>query len=239
MALAFTPDTMKSVLNMLGGPAIPSQYLAVIRPPNAMLFGAAGGPLSTILSIGGAAILSVLTKDVSIPGRAMLTQDVAMHGTFRKLPYAHSHEVLKMQFICSNSMLERTFFDTWLDFIQTPGSHYMEYFDDFKGEIWIKKLKNSGLDKTLAFQQPDVDPPIAEIGSALSFYRIEEAFPAKIYAQELTYGTSMGGMPYLTLDIEFYYTRFTTTINQVMPLFNSGSHDSPTGLARSVPLVYV
>lgn len=230
LGAAFTPDTMKAVLNLLGGPASPAYYMAGIAPPFGMRKLGIAGPLGTILSVGGSAMLSVLTKDLVLPGRSFLTSDVPMHGTFRKMPYGHAHDTLKMTFICTDSMLERRFFDTWHDFIQSPDSHYMEYFDDYKGEIYIMKLKNSGLTKALAFQQPDLDPPLAEVGSLLSIYRIQEAYPYRIYAQEL----SSNQMNILTLDVEFYYTRFTTTMNEVMPLFNPHSHDAGAGLVPAV-----
>lgn len=212
--MVFSPKVMHSTLNILGGPALPTQYLCIITPPMGMMMQGAGGILGGLLSIPGAANLSIMATSVSIPGRAFQTQDATMFGTTRKMPYAVMYDSIRISFLCTNSMFERTFFDAWHQFIISPSSQYMEYFDNYKTDIVIKKLKGSGLDSILQFEPPTIDPPLAELGGILSTYVIEEAYPYRIGAQELS---SEQNDVILKLDVEFYYRRWRSVIDMVFP----------------------
>lgn len=213
--MVFSPKVMHTTLNILGGPALPTQYLCIITPPMGMRTEGAAGILGTLLSVAGSANLAVMATALSIPGRAFQTKDATMFGTTRKMPYAVMYDSIKITFLCTNSMFERTFFDAWHQFIMSPSTTYMEYYDNYKSDIIIKKLKGSGIvDSLIAFEPPTVDPPLAELGSVLSTYRIEEAYPYRIGAQELA-SDDVGTI--LKLDVEFYYRRWTSVIDMVFP----------------------
>jgi hypothetical protein len=221
--MVFSPKVMHSALNILGGPALPAQYLCIVTPPMGMLIQGSAGLLGGLLSVAGSANLAVMATSVSIPGRAFATQDSVMFGTTRKMPYGVIYDSIRVSFLCTNSMFERTFFDAWHQFIISPSSQYIEYYDNYKADIVIKKLKGSGLDSILAFEPPTVDPPLAELGSVLSTYIIEEAYPYRIGAQELS---SENNDAILRLDVEFYYRRWRSVIDMVFP----GRTMSPGGL---------
>lgn len=220
--MVFSPKIMKGALDWLGGPATPANYLCVFTPPMGMLSAGLGGILSPILTVGGLVNLSIMASSVSIPGRSFMTLEHTMFGTTRRLPYAASYDSLKIEFLCTNAMTERTFFDAWHQFIMSPSSTYMEYHQDYKANIVIKKLKGSGIvDSLLALEPPTIDPPIAEIGSILSTYVIQEAYPYRVGAQELS---SSDGNTILKLDVDFYYTRWKSAIDFIFP----GKPDSPS-----------
>ena len=212
--MVFSPKVMHSALNILGGPSIPSQYLCIITPPLGMMTSGATGLLGGLLSVAGSANLAIMATSVSIPGRAFATQDATMFGTTRKMPYGVIYDSITISFLCTNSMFERTFFDAWHQFIMSPSSQYIEYYDNYKADIVIKKLKGSGLDNVLQFEPPGADPPLAELGNILSTYVIEEAYPYRIGAQELS---SEMGDTILKLDVEFYYRRWRSVIDLVFP----------------------
>lgn len=236
--VAFKPSVMNTMLNNLGGPALPTQFSTLIWPPAglmtspdivAMLGSGYGAVVEYLLSgaaIAGALNLSVMTEKASIPGKGFATSPVIMHGQHRLMPYALNHETFKMTFICTNSMVERTFFDIWMQHIQKPDSHYMEYFDNYKGTIWIKKLCGSGLfDGQLADfgSSPTLNEPLVELGSALSTYYLEEAYPVRVGAQELSAGDTQS---YLTLDVEFAYTHSRCLLDKLVPAIFKGPEES-------------
>lgn len=227
--IAFTPQTMKSTLNLLGGPALPTQFMTFIVPPTGMLgspeFGTLSGLIAAIpaaFSIAGSMTLSVMTEKTVIPGKSFQTSDIIMHGKTMRMPRGLQHDTIRMTFICSNSMIERTYFDMWTQFIQKPDTHYMEYFDQFKTTIIIKKLSGSGLiDGILAdpTSTPTTNNPLVEIGSALSTYYLQEAYPIRIGAQELSSADTQG---YLTLDVEFAYTHAKCILDNLVPWMFGG-----------------
>ena len=222
MSIAFAPNVMKTTLNFLGGPALPTQYIVGIVPPAGML---SNGLLSRgmfnpvvgyAFSISGALALSVMTEKISIPGVGFQTSDIIRHGKHMKLPVSRLHDTCRMTFICSNSMIERTFFDIWYQFIQGPRSHYMDYFDNYKTTVWIKKMKGSGLlDSLMANPSGSVtfDNPIVEVGSLISLYELQDAYPIRIGAQELSSADTQG---YLTLDVEFQYTHMKSALDLII-----------------------
>jgi len=220
-ALGFAPNVMKTTLDFLGGPSLPSQYMVGIVPPQGMLGNnllkrsIGNAALGYALSIPGAIALSIMTEKITLPGKGFETANVIRHGKHMKMPIAQIHDSCKMTFICSNSMIERTFFDLWTQFIQGPSSHYMDYFDNYKTTIWIKKLKNSGVDAKLLVPNGDasLDNPLVEIGSLLSFYELQEAYPVRIGSQELSYGDTQG---YLTVDVEFNYTHIKCALDKIV-----------------------
>lgn len=214
-ALGFAPNVMKTTLDVLGGPALPCQYMVGIAPPDGMLGGGLLSPiLGYALSIPGSIALSIMTEKITLPGKGFETANIIRHGKHMKMPIAQIHDSCKMSFICTNSMVERTFFDVWMQFIQGPRSHYMDYFDNYKSTIWIKPLKNSGADAKLLVPNggATLDNPLVEVGNALSFYELQEAYPVRIGAQELSYGETQG---YLTVDVEFNYTHIKCGLDKI------------------------
>lgn len=243
--IAFTPKVMNAALNILGGPALPTQFITVITPPAAMLGSPefailSGSPVGAIIqygmSIAGAANLSVMTEKTALPGKGFATTPIIMHGQHRLMPYAINHETFKMSFICTNSMIERTFFDMWMQFIQKPDSHYMEYFDQYTSTIVIKKMSGSGLiDGQLADvgSSPTANNPLVEVGSLLSTYYLQDAYPVRIGAQELSSSDTQG---YLTLDVEFAYTHVRCVLDDLIPAIFGGPEDTIGDLIGKVPI---
>jgi hypothetical protein len=236
--LYFTPQTMKSTLNLLGGPALPTQFITQIVPPTGMLGSSEflslltnptlAGSIQAFMSIAGSLILSVMTEKAAIPAKSFSTANIIRHGQHLMMPYGQHHETFKMTFICSNSMLERTYFDLWTQFIQKPNTHYMEYYDTYKTTIIIKKMSGSGgVDGFLADpgSSPTFNNPLVEAGSLLSTYYLEDAYPVSIGAQELSYADTSS---YLTLDVEFAYSHMYCILDNLVPAVFGGPYDSIT-----------
>lgn len=234
--IAFQPKVMKGALNLLGGPALPTQFTTLITPPVAMLgdvrWTSVGSIAQRALSIAGTIDLSVMTESVELPGRRLMTAEIIRHGQHMKMPYGVQHETAKFRFICTNSMIERTFFDMWMSFIQMPDSHYMEYFDRYKTQIIIKKLCGSGILDT-ALADPfgggvleNSNNPIVEAGSLLSTYFLEDAYPLSMSSQELS---SSNTRDYLTLDVEFAYTHIKSALDKFVPSIFGGPNLAPGG----------
>lgn len=201
-------NKIKSVLNTSGGLASPCHYICNISAPNAFLD---EGKINEIVEGGSEVVapliglssrqISLLAESTTIPGRQLSTQEHRIFGTTRKMPYGVLYDDLTVNFICTNSMLERTFFDIWHQFIISPGSQYMEYYTDYVSTITITKLDNS-------------ISPISKIGSRLSTYTLEEAYPVSIQSQEIGYDKTD---QYLSLTIQFAYSKWKCTLDKIFP----------------------
>jgi hypothetical protein len=195
--------TIKSVLNQSGGPAQPCHYICNIIPPVAMFTGGSGllAPIKAPLTAFAARQVSILAESVSLPGKQLMTTPHKIFGTKREMPYGVVYAPLNINFICTNSMIERTFFDVWHQFIIGPTSQYMEYYETYVGQIIIQKIAND-------------DAAQSAVGQVMATYFLEEVYPKSISEQELSYSS---GDEYLKLSIEFEYARWSCTLDNLFP----------------------
>jgi hypothetical protein len=220
------PDAFKNVLDILGGPAEQSQYVLVVTPPLSMLaggglatrLGVVGGALGSALTVGAAANLAFMAESVSLPGRQFRTTNHYIYGSSRRMPVGVEYQTMMVNFICTNSMIERHFFDIWHQFIMSPRSQYMEYYNDYVGTLVVKKLMNSGLVASTTAGGPVYsNNPLVEIGNTASTYVLDEAYPISVQSQELNWS----GQDYLKLTVEFTYKSWRS--EPLTAIFDTGS----------------
>ena len=202
-------NLIKSVLNSNQGPSQPCNYIVTIVPPTGFFTGEAfvmdapisfAAPVFSSLSTVGIRQLSLLAESASIPGRNIETTPHQIFGTKRQMPYGVTFDTMSITFICTNLMTERAFFDMWQQYIISPKSQYMNYYDSYVGAIVIQKTDTS-------------DSFGSELGGAISIYTLEEAYPKTIQAQELSYSATD---EYMKLTVEFSYARFRTSLDRVV-----------------------
>lgn len=225
---------IKEAISGRGGLALGCQYILTIIPP-AMFSpqGTATSRINDIINTGKfdlgtafdigkdilrvigfseAAHISLLAESASIPGRQLLTTEHRIFGTVRKMPYGVLYEDFTVTFICTNSMVERLFFDLWHQMIMNSGSQYMEFYDNYVGSIIVQKLSNfvpskikvpgskPGEEKEIKIDQNTA----TKVGQALSTWKLLEVYPVSIQAQELNYADN----DYLRLTVQFSYAKW-------------------------------
>jgi len=91
-------------------------------------------------------------EKAELPGRTVATTDDTMSGTALKLPYDMTYNDIQLSIICSTDMLERKFFEQWMDFIVKPGkpgrgnAGTIAYYSNYaKGnKLRVSQLNDSG-----------------------------------------------------------------------------------------------
>lgn len=212
-------DNLRSILNRNMGVAQPCHYICTITPPVSMVSGGnlIVDALKFLLAGGVTAQLSVLAEQAEIPGRQFATTPHKIFGTTRLMPYGVIYDTIRITFICTNMMSERTFFDVWHQFIMSPSSQYMEYYKDYVGQITIQKVNNDpGIVNTL-LNSSSTDSIVAGAQATaaefLSTYTLEEAYPVAIQPQELSFADD----GYLRLTVEFAYARYKCSLDKIFP----------------------
>ena len=79
-----------------------------------------------------------------LPGFTFTTDQRNVMGLSSEIPVSFSHEKLTLSFLCSSSMVERKFFDSWFKLIHDPETSTMGYYDTYVGEIIVKALDDTG-----------------------------------------------------------------------------------------------
>lgn len=225
-------DGIKSLIGEAGGPALGCQYVFNIIPPMAFLgitegleqglngdiFGGIATAAQDLFKTGflknKAGHVSMLAESVSIPGRQLLSTEHRIFGTVRKMPYGVLYEDLTATFICTNSMIERTFFDVWQQLIISPGSQYMEFYENYVGSVVIQKVSNLGtVENKSQKDNKNQDPPPYKKFEKLATYVLQEAYPISIQSQELSYSDG----DYLKLTVQFAYSKWKSVLDFSMP----------------------
>ena len=178
--MAFKISDLNTVLNKNKGVARACHYEVIIKAPTAI----------AAANADNLNALSVLCENVQLPGRSFATTPQMIYGVSRKMPYGVLYDDLNMTFICTDSMKERIFFETWQSAISSPTNNYFRYYNDYIGEFHIIKLDKSN--------------------STAHFVVCEEAWPMTIQPQELSYSDTDS---YLKLGVSFAYRRWLNAAN--------------------------
>ena len=102
-------------------------------------------------------------EKAELPGRTLATTDDSMSGTSVKLPYDMTYSDIQLSIICSTDMIERKFFEQWMDFVVKPGGQVnagtIAYYSNYaKGnKLKVSQLDDSGT-SILAYTCHDVYP---------------------------------------------------------------------------------
>lgn len=210
-------DKLKSILNnktFANGVALPCHYLCNISPGFGLfqsnIFSKTLGPLGNLL--GNSLInkssqqVSFLAESLSLPGRSFLTSEQKLYGVLRKMPYGVQYEDIDITFICTNSMIERNFFNVWHQYIMDTESQYMHYYQDYVGRITIQKINNNDSKSDIL---SDLTSNVIDM---LNTYTLHDAYPISIQSQNLSY---VDGDEYLKLTVTFTYSKWTCGVDDI------------------------
>lgn len=75
---------------------------------------------------------------IQLPGTNINTADLRTYGEVRKTPYERLYEDINMSFYVDTDMSVKTFFDSWMEQIQNPGTRNFNYYDNYTSDITIE-----------------------------------------------------------------------------------------------------
>lgn len=146
-------DTMKAMIGKKGGLAQLNRYLILMTAPKvslinkdpAVLLGGliSGGGLGNI--INDPRDISLLAKNVQIPGRAISTTDKQVGKQSMKIPYDYIDGDVPMTFYLTNDMYARRYFADWLGCIVDANTYRVGYKKDYSTDIQIIQLNHKNL----------------------------------------------------------------------------------------------
>ena len=90
-------------------------------------------------------------RTVDIPGRGIATTEYRIYGPLRKVPYGAIYTDVACQFLLSEDLQEKSYFEQWQDkivnhgaFGSRRGSHNVGYYNDYVGNVTIRQFGNGG-----------------------------------------------------------------------------------------------
>jgi hypothetical protein len=158
-----TDYSISNLRSKLGTLARPNNFKVSLSLASTGVSGADVDIMPALSSISGT--FEFRCEKAELPGRTVATSDDTMSGTALKLPYDMTYNDIQLSIICSTDMLERKFFEQWMDFIVKPGklsrpnAGTIAYYSDYaKGnKLKVSQLNDSGT-SILAYTCHDVYP---------------------------------------------------------------------------------
>lgn len=180
--------------------AKPSRFEVKINPPPVMA------------SIISPATLALRCENAVLPGRTLSTADLRIYGPTEKYPYQSTYEDVTLTFIVTSSMIEKTLFNTWLDYINSPTSWNFEYKSNYSADILISQFDTSNRE--------------------MHQVKLVEAFPISVSQLDLDWGSDA---PYHKLSVVFAYTYWEVT-KTATPSMYTGPIKNTTGFNLAAAL---
>jgi hypothetical protein len=156
--------------------AKPSRFEVKINPP------------SVLRSAISSSTLAFRCENASLPGRTLSTSDLRIYGPTEKYPYQSAYDDITLTFIVTSSMIEKTLFNTWMDYINNPETWNFEYKSNYVTDILISQFDTSNRETH-------------EV-------KLVDAFPISINELDLDWGNDAA---YHKLSVVFAYTYWEIT----------------------------
>lgn len=123
--------------------------------------------------------LKIACEAVDLPVKNITIDDLKIGHHTRKSATGYTVDPIKLTYRCSRDMMEKVFFDKWLDLICDPDTGSMEYHANFTCDVVIEVLDGGG--KTIYAVQLHEAFPMSVSSSGLSFQSTNETL--KVDAQ--------------------------------------------------------
>ena len=124
-APGFSPDTFMTKAGQMGGLARRWKYHVEIIPP--------ADPFPQGIR-NLASEVEFLALSVLMPRKGFSTTEHRIYGINKSLPYETTYEPILMTMLNTNDWKPRKFWDGWLEYIQSPKTHDMQYYKNYTGK---------------------------------------------------------------------------------------------------------
>ena len=128
--------------------------------------------------------LMFMCEAAEFPSRAFNAQDYRYYGPNFKLPHQTQYTDLNLTFICRTDMIEKTFFDKWMEEVNPRDRYDFNYRDFYACDIMIYQY--------------------AETGEATYMNTFQQAYPLNVNAIP----TSWAEDNYNRLQVTFAFTQW-------------------------------
>lgn len=206
-----TLETFVSTVNRYGaGLASASQYMVVINPPAAPIFGTNTGDILHTTRQQ----LSFLCEQAEIPGKSLVVNDARYYGPNFKYPTQTEYTDISMTFLVRDEMYEKQFFDNWMMTINPTNTYDFKYKKDYCTDINI-------IQYSMLQESKDKSHPTYML-------TLRKAFPIAIAPMGLAWSEE----GFHRLQVTFAYTEFSRSDDPARSGFSYVSTD--TGIPISV-----
>ncbi|MDC0308803.1 hypothetical protein OAL25_00925 [bacterium] len=139
--------------------------------------------------------LNVLCRDVTLPGRQILSNERLIGANLEKVAYGYAVQDVSATFLCLNDYYVRKYFETWQGLVVNPDTFELGYTNEYAKEISIYQL-----------QKPDYEisgtnflnaPKSAQVYGV----KLQKAYPTTM--TDLQFNNELDGI--IEINVQFSY----------------------------------
>lgn len=201
-------EELKSKLISKGGMAMANQFL--VELPS--FTNAEGGNVVKGMDMR---TLNVLCKEVSLPGKQILTIDRQMGLQQEKIANGFATEDVSMTFYVPNDYGPKKYFDAWRSIIVGESSGIVGYKEDYQRDIIIRQLKKPVA--RFGFDLGPLDINLDVLGKSIYSVKLIDAFPTTMSGITLSSNTDQ----LVEFNVQFSYTKWEVIENESRGLLPS------------------
>ena len=185
MAAAFSPNTLRALLDSQGGLAYNDKYMVTLnKPPGFDLPG----------QMAMRKQLTMLCDTATLPTKSLATFEKTIYGPVKAMPYRMTFTEASMSFIMTDNMREKKYFDAWQNKIVDQKNGNLGFFDDYVCDIIIQKFGRTAADS-------DATPTYA--------VKLLDAWPSIVSEIQLSHS---GGTEAMKLPVTFQFKKWESSI---------------------------
>ena len=187
-------------INQGEGLARPNRFLVMINLPKRQVIEADDfdmtPPNNDLESLTTVRNIGMMCNQVTFPNRDINTKPHIMYGPRREMPYAYSYSgQVECTFIADKFLRQRAFFENWQNKVFDEDTHYINYYDNFVGQMDIYQLGQFDVEAEAvvsdgpAGQTRKVPKPQVDNASVTYGVRLFEVYPQTICSYDYTYAS--------------------------------------------------
>ncbi len=154
-----SPDTFMSKVGNEGGISTRNKFSVMVTPPFEM-------PLNSQSTKA-----QMVCHTIQLPGKSLSRTEDRIYGIDVQKPYGITFEPVSLSFYNTNNFKARSFWESWLEWIQPTGSRNIRYYSKMIGQIQIYHYSE------------DIESPIP--GDQNYVMTLNEAYPMSLEEVEL------------------------------------------------------
>lgn len=145
--------------------------------------------------------LNLLCKNVTMPGRQILTQNRAIGAINEKVAYGYAVADVSMTFYVMNDYGVKSYFDKWMSAIINPETNEIGYKNNYAKPVKIHQLRKPLIGKSTNVLGGLANINIGIGGGSVYSVELEEAFPTTV--QDMSFGNEQDGLMECTVQLSY------------------------------------
>ncbi len=149
-------------------------------------------------------VLAFRCEATDLPGRQLVTQDNRIYGPIYKTPYQSLYQEVTLNFLETQDMNIRKYFELWIDFIFESASNRLAYPNMYRKDISITQYDISPKQQDTEIQKTITRPSSSDTLAPILTWNLISSFPTAINQMPVSWTEDGFHRVSVTMAYEYY-----------------------------------